>query len=68
MKTPRVNSLVIWKPTTYISGGIHADKHYLFLGEIPNMKNHCSLAEIDTGKVLVGYHTSDFRELTEEET
>jgi hypothetical protein len=41
-------------------------KAYLFLGEIPNMPGHCALAE-SNGKVMFGYHTDEFIELTEDE-
>ena len=37
----------------------------LFLGEIPNMPGHCVVMYKD--QILVGYHTSDFAELTEDE-
>lgn len=39
----------------------------LFLGEIPNMKGHCVVVDNKTGQLYSGYHTEDFRELTEEE-
>jgi len=39
----------------------------LFLGEIPNMPNHCAVAD-KTGKVYFGWHTENFTEIPEEET
>jgi len=39
----------------------------LFIGELVNMPGHCVLVRKD-GKVLWGYHTDNFIELTEEET
>lgn len=42
----------------------------LFLGEIPNMPGHCVVIDNAMGnssKMLIGYHTNDFRELTDEE-
>ena len=44
------------------------DRAYVFLGEIPNMRGHCVVAEQDSGRVYAGYHTDQFVELTEEET
>ena len=50
-------------------------KTYLFLGEIPNMPGgHCVVLEYShavqntLNALYVGYHTDNFRELTEEET
>lgn len=41
---------------------------YVFLGEIPNMKDHCVVIGQRSGKAFVGYHTENFRELSEDET
>jgi hypothetical protein len=38
----------------------------LFLGEIKNMRGHCTVVNRD-GKVFWGYHTDDFRNPTEDE-
>jgi len=72
---PRFNSLVkfdradipdeIWE-THYKEK--FENKHFIYLGEIPNMESHCTLLEVCTGEFLVGYHTNDFIELTDEET
>ena len=40
---------------------------YVFFGEIPNMPGHCVVADHKTGKILSGYHTEYFRELTRDE-
>jgi hypothetical protein len=32
----------------------------VFLGEIPNMRSHCIVADYITGKLFCGYHTDDF--------
>lgn len=43
---------------------------FIFLGEIPNMRGHCVLLEfgfLATDKIHKGYHTDNFRELTEDE-
>ena len=39
---------------------------YVFLGEIPNMPEHCAVAD-KAGRIYSCYHTDDFVELTEEE-
>ena len=43
------------------------DKHYLFIGEIPNMPGHCVISK-EGGVITLGWHTDDFIELTDEET
>ena len=40
---------------------------FIFLGEIPNMPNHSIVAGHKSGKILSGYHTSDFMELSDDE-
>lgn len=42
------------------------NKIFIFLGEIPNMPDHCIVARKD-GSFLFGYHTDNFVELTEDE-
>lgn len=42
-------------------------KLFIFLGEIPQAKGHCILADLDSGKIIGMFHTSNFREATEEE-
>ena len=74
MTDPRVNSLVKFDKDDCPEGhwedyykDVFEDKVFIYLGEIPNMKWHCSLIERGTGKLLVGYHTDDFIELTEDD-
>lgn len=40
---------------------------FIFMGEIKQMPGHCILCNIKTGKIIAGYHTDNFIELTEEE-
>ncbi len=40
-----------------------AEKHYVFLGEIPNMPGHCIVLHLTTGRALSPYHTCDFIEV-----
>ena len=40
------------------------DEHMLFLGEIEDMPGHCAVVN-RSGKVFWGYHTDNFRDLTE---
>jgi hypothetical protein len=72
-KTPRQYSLVKFDfesiPEKYHSEYTFTNKDvFLFLGEIPNMPGHCALVDNKSGLVLSGYHTSNFIELSEEET
>lgn len=41
--------------------------HLIFLGEIVNMPGHCVLVDLRTNQIHSCYHTSNFRECTEEE-
>lgn len=41
---------------------------YIFLGEIPNMPDHCVVISHRLGTIFSGCHIEDFRELTEDET
>lgn len=38
----------------------------IFLGEIPNMPEHCVLIDKKTGKIHYGYHTENFYEIDDE--
>jgi len=40
---------------------------YIFLGEIPNMGGHCIVMDRFDGSMHVGYHTENFKEMTEDE-
>lgn len=43
------------------------DNFFVYLGEIPNMKNHCVICGYESGKMYSGYHIENFRKATEEE-
>lgn len=38
---------------------------YIYLGEIPNMPGHCIVMD-DDGKHYVGFHTENFKEISDE--
>ena len=40
---------------------------YIYMGEIPNMRGHCVVADHNTGQIFSGYHVENFVELTEDE-
>jgi hypothetical protein len=40
---------------------------YIFFGEIPNMPDHCIVADSKAGKIYSCYHTDNFVELTDDE-
>jgi len=62
-------------PQEYIDGyPFKAGETYIYLGDISNMPGHCVVVghmlrgrESEQGKILSGFHTDNFRELTEEE-
>ena len=43
------------------------EETFIFLGEIPNMKEHCVIVGRLSGRIYSGYHIQDFEELTENE-
>ena len=43
------------------------NRPYIFLGEIPNMPEHCIVIDHQSGQIHSGFHTEDFVELTEDE-
>lgn len=43
------------------------EESFLFMGEVPNMPEHCAVAGATTGKVYIGFHTDNFVELSEGE-
>ena len=43
------------------------DEIFVFLGEIPNMPEHCVVAGHKSGRVYSGYHATNFQELDEDE-
>lgn len=68
MNVPRQYALV--KPTAKFlmeHSRFFAGEHMVFLGEIPNMPHHCVVYRPNGNETLIGYHTSDFVELTEDE-
>ena len=42
-------------------------KLFVFLGEIKQAPGHCILTDLSTGLIIGMYHTSNFREATEDE-
>jgi len=42
-------------------------KIFVFLGEIPQAHGHCMLVDLTTGLISGLWHTSNFREATEDE-
>jgi hypothetical protein len=70
-KNPRPLSLVKFDFTTGSKDvyPFSEDDRFIFIGEIPNMPGHCILQEYKQRpfEVLIGYHTGNFIELTEEE-
>jgi hypothetical protein len=43
------------------------DMPLLFLGEIPQMPDHCVVSGFHSGKIYAGYHTYNFVEMDEDE-
>ena len=39
------------------------EKVFVYLGEIPNMPEHCVVAGQESGRVYSGFHSSNFTEL-----
>lgn len=73
MKKPRKLSLVVFDfenmPKDFHDKyPFQKEQHLIFLGEIPNMEGHCIVIDNATGKFYSGYHTENFRELTDDET
>jgi hypothetical protein len=63
---PRVNSLVrfVGQYEGYTGEEYPFDVKFplIYLGEIPNMRGHCIVAD-KTGKVFYGYHIENFEEV-----
>jgi hypothetical protein len=73
MKTPRKLSLVRFDVEAVPKGfrrkyPFRAGRAYIFLGEIPNMRGHCVVAEQGSGRIYAGYHTEHFIEFADNET
>ena len=69
--TPRMNSLVkhVDSAVTWLQENDAYHKYisdYLFLGEIPNQQGHCVAYNLNEKEIMVGLHTEDFVELTED--
>ena len=70
---PRRLSFVKFEAPSFISGQKSAQypfsetEVYVFLGEIPNMPEHCVVADRINGRIFAGYHSFLFRELTDDE-
>lgn len=47
--------------------GSEKKKFFVFLTEIKNAPGHCVLVDLDDGRIEVMRHTSDFREVNEDE-
>lgn len=43
------------------------DEQFIFLGEIPNMPEHCVIINVATRETTIGHHIENFIELTSEE-
>lgn len=56
--------LDLWD-TYFMSLGTNNNR-FIYLGEIPNMPWHCVVVS-NAGKVIIGYHTSNFEVLPKEE-
>ena len=75
-KVPRQYSLVVFDTDSisekayeeYYGETFPRGKTFIFLGEVPNARGHCVLADPETGKIICLYHTFNFREATDDET
>ncbi len=75
MNTPRQYALVkvveimkIWLTENgHKDSPLLEEDVFVFLGEIPNMPEHCVISGYKSGKILSGHHTSNFIELAEGE-
>ena len=70
-ENPKPYSLVKWNGDEkvydkYYRGHFSHDK-LLFISEVSNMKDHCMLCDLITGKIVGPYHTENFRMLTADE-
>ncbi len=72
VKKSRSYSLVTFD-TTHVPTKAHKfypfrkERVYVFFGEIVNMKDHCIVMNMKTGKLYSGCHTENFREVSEKE-
>ena len=43
------------------------EDRFVYLGDLPQMKEHCVVARVSDGRIFSGYHTWNFIPLSEEE-
>jgi len=66
MKTPRQYSIIKYSDEFLEATNLHkefGEKRFVYLGEIPNMTDHCVIVNISTGAVMTGYHIGNFDEV-----
>lgn len=63
-KLPEEDRVKYYGPLGY---GSEKKKFFVFLTEVKNAPGHCILVDLDDGHLETMRHTSDFREVTEEE-
>jgi hypothetical protein len=71
MNKPRQYSLVKFtKEAKQHVNPFDCDKHFIFLGEIPNMPGQCIVFDFDrlNRKIWTGFETNSLIEIDEEET
>ena len=51
----------------YFKNTFPVGKLFVFMGEILQTPGHCILLDLDSGKIIGLYHTSNFREATDDE-
>ena len=75
MEKLEINSFVVFDLSS-VSNAIYKShyeelfpkgKLFIYLGEVKQMKGHCLLCDLDTGRITGLYHSENFREATEEE-
>ncbi len=75
IKPLQINSFVVFDATSCPSEIYHRyykdifplNKLFIFMGEIKQIKGHCILCDLDSGKIIGMFHTENFREATEDE-
>ena len=45
----------------------NGEQEFVYLGEIPNMPEHCVVSSMKSGKVLAGLHSDNFEELSDDD-
>lgn len=59
-------SIVRWIGNSDNNDIFNGCSRYIYHGEIPNMRGHCVVSDMDTGKLYSGYHISDFVAVVDE--